>query len=155
MEIQNGKKQLQLSAKASAFLLATLLYACAIILTDRLSKKEDPLVLGILQVGTMGVLGLVFGFPFEMPHLPAGGVQWAAVLGLAIVCSGFGFTLQPVAQRGVNAETAGLFCALNPLTAPVLGRIFLNERLGLTGILGALCILFSIVLSSVGKGKSA
>lgn len=61
---------------------------------------------GILQVGTMGVLGLAFGFLFEMPHLPAGGVQWAAVLGLAIVCSGFGFTLQPVTAAKATMTAA-------------------------------------------------
>lgn len=64
-----------------------------------------------------------------------------------MVCSGFGFTLQPVAQAGTTAERAGMFCALNPLVASVLGVVFLQEHIGGQGIVGAALILTGILLS--------
>ena len=70
-----------------------------------------------------------------------------SVLALAVVCSGFGFTLQPVAQEGTTAERAGMFCALNPLVASVLGVVFLHEHIGIQGIVGAALILAGILLS--------
>ena len=83
-------------------ILAAILYTIAIILTDRLSHEDDPLVLGILQVGTMGMLALIATTLFESPRLPATGLEWGAVLWLTVVCSGFGFTFQPVAQSGTT-----------------------------------------------------
>ena len=128
---------------------AASLYACAILTTDRLTHKGDmdTLAAGIVQVATIGVLSLIASCIMETPRLPQGGTEWLSVLALAVVCSGFGFTLQPVAQAGTTAERAGMFCALNPLVASVLGVVFLRERIGGQGILGAALILSGILLS--------
>lgn len=130
-------------------LIASLLYAAAILLTARLSREDDALLLGILQVGFIGLFSTIAAFLVETPRLPESPAQWGAILYLAVVCSCFGFTLQPVAQRYVSAERAGLFCAFNPLTAAVLGTVFLRERLGLWGILGGLLILCGILFQSM------
>lgn len=135
-------------------LLAAVLYASGIILTDRLSRRDDPLLIGILQVGFIGLFSLSAACFFEIPRLPDSQTEWITILTLAIVCSGFGFTLQPVAQRYTSSERAGMFCALNPVTAAFLGTIFLNEQLGAQGILGAALVLAGILVSSVsGKKK--
>ena len=148
-----GRKGLHLGGGELLCLLASVLYAAAILLTDRLSRKNDPLQLGIVQVGTLGVLGLLFSFLFETPRLPASGAEWGMILMLALVCSCFGFTLQPVAQRYVSAERAGSFCALNPLTAALLGAVFLGERLGPWGLAGAVLILSGILIQSLPERK--
>lgn len=84
--------------------MAAVLYAAAIITTDRFSHEDDPLTLGIVQVGTLGLLALVSSFVFEAPHLPQSGTQWLMIAGLAVICTGFGFTLQPVAQSHTTAS---------------------------------------------------
>ena len=127
-------------------LLEALLYSCAILLTGSLSRRNDPLVLGIVQIGTMGVLSLAASFLFETPRLPQTGREWGMILALALVCSCFGFTFQPVAQRYIPAERAGQFCALNPLSATILGTVFLHERLGIWGLTGAGLILTAMLL---------
>lgn len=76
------------------------------------------------------------------------------VLGsLAIVCTGFGFTLQPVAQSHTNAERAGLFCALSPACATLFGAVLLHEKITLLGAAGILLILSSLLLPHLMKGK--
>ncbi|WP_088228306.1 DMT family transporter [Desulfosporosinus sp. FKB] len=134
-----------LSAGECLSLLAAVFYACSIILTDRISRKDDPLTLGILQVGFMGIYSMIAAFIFETPQLPTTFSEWEIILTLAIVCSGFGFTLQPLAQSGTTSERAGLFCALSPAGAAILGNIFLKEKLGLAGISGTLLILLGMV----------
>ena len=132
-------------------LLAAVLYAAAIIATDRFSHHHEPTALGIIQVGVIGFLGLIFGLFTETPRLPQTGMEWISLVYLAVICTGFGFTLQPVAQSRTSSEKAGIFCALNPLTATVLGVVFLHEVLDLTDIFGAVLILCGIVIYSVKK----
>ena len=130
-------------------IMAASLYACAILTTDRLTHKGDidTLTAGIVQVATIGSLSLIASCIVETPRLPQTGTEWVSVLALAIVCSGFGFTLQPVAQAGTTAERAGMFCALNPLVASALGVVFLHEHIGAQGLIGAALILAGILLS--------
>lgn len=136
-------------------MLAAILYAIAIILTDRLSHEDDPLVLGILQVGTMGVLALVATTLLESPRLPATGLEWGAVLWLAVVCSGFGFTFQPVAQSYTTAQRASMFCALSPVSSAILGVCILGEDMGFRAILGAALVMAGILLVTVfGKSRA-
>lgn len=136
-------------------LLEAVLYACAIVVTDRFSHQEDDtLVMGVIQVGTLGVLALAASFLTETPHLPYAPGTWAMVAALAVVCTGFGFTLQPVAQRYTTAERSGLLCALNPVVATACGVLILHESLSAVQLLGILLILGSLLLPYIGKEKS-
>lgn len=132
-------------------MLAAILYAIAILLTDRLSRQDDSFLLGILQVGFMGIFALIAAFVLETPRLPADSTEWGCILMLAFVCSGFGFTLQPVAQSYTTAERAGLFCALSPVAAAILGWLILKEAFGITGILGAGLVMAGILISTLAK----
>ncbi|MDO5110997.1 MAG: DMT family transporter [Clostridia bacterium] len=134
-------------------LLAAGLYAVAIIATDRFSHSDDPLALGVIQVGVIGLLGLAAAMLLERPQLPAARTEWGCILYLSIVCTGFGFTLQPLAQSRTSAEKAGMFCAFNPLTASVLGVVFLHEGFAWTHVLGAALILCSIVVYGRYKAR--
>lgn len=127
-------------------MMAALTYATLIILISALSSKADPIRVGIFQVGTLAFMSLLAAILIETPVLPSGGSEWFYMLYLAVICTVFGFTLQPYAQSGTTAERAGVLCALNPVTASILGSIFLNETLTLKGIVGALLILASIIL---------
>lgn len=105
-------------------ILEAFLYSTAILVTDRLTHAgADPLLSGVVQVGFLGALAL------------------------ALVCSGFGFTLQPVAQSGTTADHAALFCALNPFVAAALGAVCFHEHFGIVGQLGGALILAGIVVS--------
>ena len=97
-------------------------------------------------MGTVGVLSLTVSLLTETPHLPTSLGGWGGVVMLALVCTGFGLTLQPMAQSHISAEKAGLFCALSPVSAAVLGWVFLREDLGPVGLLGAALVLCSILL---------
>ena len=129
--------------------IVALLYTGVIIITDREAKKYDPFVIGILYVGFMGLFGIVGSFLTETVHMPVGMSQWFQMLMLAVICSSFGFAFQPVAQRTISTETAGLLTALNPLTTAVCGILILGEEFGPAKIIGACLILTGIVLHNV------
>ena len=146
---------LQLSGGVAWCLLAAAFYTGLILLTDRFSHQEDSLLLGIIQVMSLGVAALGASWLFETPRLPGSGTEWGAILVLAVVCTGFGFTLQPVAQSHTTAERAGLFCALSPAFSGALGYLLLGERFGVQGFLGAALILGSIFLTQILENRTA
>lgn len=149
------RESLSFSAGEGFCILAAVLYAGTIMLTDRVSRQDDPLILGILQVGFMGLFGLIASLIFESPRLPATSTEWGCILMLAVVCSGFGFTLQPVAQSHTSSERAGLFCALSPACAGILGMVFLKEEMGLRGLFGCVLVLAAVGLSQISGKKQA
>ena len=131
-------------------LIAAFLYACTILVTDRLSHSGiDTLAAGIVQVGVIGAFSVAASFLTETPRLPSGTTEWLGIVMLAVVCTGFGFTLQPVAQSGTTAERAGMFCALNPVVAAGLGIMFLHEPFTVKTIVGGILILLGIVLAEL------
>lgn len=136
-------------------LCAALLYALAIIITDRFSRRGDGLMIGVMQVGFIGIYALAASFIFEVPRLPSGGSEWGVILALAIVCTCVGFTFQPVAQAHLSSECAGLFCALSPVFASLLGVVFLGEAVTLQGVFGAALILFSLYIPHIFARKAA
>ena len=134
-------------------LLAALCYSAAILVTARFSREGDALALGIVQIGVMGALGLAAAFLFEQPTLPAGPLQWEALAVLVVVCTGFGFTLQPVAQRHLSAERASLFCATTPLVASLLGITLLGEPAGPATFVGLGLIISAMVVANLPMRK--
>lgn len=140
---------LTLSPGHALCVMGSIFYALFIVATDRLSTKEDPLLLGVWQLGFAALFGLVATNLFEAPALPADPVYWGAVLGLALVCSAFGFVAQPVAQRATTAEHAALLFALEPVSSAVLAFVFLGETLDARGILGAVLVIAGVLVASL------
>lgn len=133
-------------------LLAGLYYAAAIIITERLSRSAgSTLGIGVVQIGAMGALASAATLLFEAPQLPAGTNEWAMLAVLIVVCTGFGFTLQPLAQSHVTAARAGLFCAVSPAIATLLGVTVLGEPFAALDALGLLLILASIIMPYIRK----
>lgn len=127
-------------------LLAAFFYASSIVAMARLTHGCDALLVGFFQIVTMGVLSLTGSFLFESPSLPTQLLTYECLIYLAVVCSSFGFTLQPLAQTYCSAETAGLLCALSPLIGMVLGVVVLGEPLTVLRIVGLVLILSAILL---------
>ena len=140
--------QMTLSKGEILAILAAFGFAVTIIITDRVSKNGDSFMIGVIQVGVIGFASLVCSLIFESFKLPSSGSQWGAIIYLAIVATCVGFVIQPVAQSGTTSSHTGLISSLNPVVAALLGAIFLGERFGTKGIIGAFLILFAILMQN-------
>ena len=136
-------------------ILAALFYTAYIIITARMVPEKEAFQIGILQNGFLGLYGLGAAFVTGTARLPHSRLELVCILMLAIVCSAFGLTLQPVAQSHTTAERAGLFCALSPVSASLLGFVFLHEKPGIAGLIGAALILFSIFIPRLASRMPA
>ncbi len=130
-----------------------LTYTAFILVTDVYSKDDDPLLLGIWQLGFSGAIALVCTFIFETPTLPSNGPEWAAILGLAIVCSAFCFVVQPIAQAYTTPEHTALLFSLEPVSTAAFAFVFLHEVLNTQGMIGAALVLFGVLFASIQKTK--
>lgn len=127
-------------------LLAALSYAVVILLTARYAARDDSFQLGYLQVFWIFIFSTAATLLVETPRMPQNQTEWMVILVLAVVCTGFGFTLQPVAQQHTSTERAGMFCALNPLCATIMGTTLLGETLSVYKLLGITCIIIGLTL---------
>lgn len=149
------KASLSMTSGEIFALLGALSYALLIIFTDRFAENDDPITLGIVQVGFVGIMGIAMSFAFETPHLPTTHIAWAAVAALSLICTVVGFTFQPLVQKYMSSEKAGLFLALNPVSASILGIIFLGEGTTTSELFGAGMVLVAVILASTVSEKEA
>ncbi len=130
-------------------LLEALCYACAIVATGRFAHHDDGLTLGLIQIGTMGILSIGAALAFEPFIIPAQSDQWASFALLIVLCTGFGFAFQPVAQRLLTAERTAMLTALSPVASALLGVFFRGEVVTSTMVVGALLILTGLMIPSL------
>ena len=127
-------------------LAGTVWYSITVIVTDKAAKNDDLEVVAVYQLLFIAVFAYIGAFVFEEVRLPQSGQEWGAVLALAIICSGVGFTIQPFGQKYTTPERAGILAVFNPLTAAVLGVVFLNEKMSGSMLVGAALILTAILV---------
>lgn len=129
-------------------LLAAISYAVAIIITTNFSKEvDDSILLGVYQVGFMGLFCFIMSILTEAPRIPNSGNEWFCILYLALVCSGFGIAIQPFAQSGTTAERSALIASLNPLSVAVLGVVLLHEPLTFAYVAGGALVMAGILVA--------
>lgn len=132
-------------------MLSALAYAIQILIIGRVTKDHDPITVGIMQLGFAGILALVLSSFFESPILPQNTVAWMSILGLAILCSAFGFISQAVAQKHTSPTQTSLMFSLEPLFAAGLAVIILGEAFTIRDIIGAFLIICGVIVATLGS----
>ena len=126
-------------------LFGTFWYSLSVIVTDTAAKNDDLMIVSIYQLLFIAIFAFIGAFFFEDLRLPQSGSEWGAILALAIICSCVGFTIQPFGQKYITPERAGVLAVFNPLTAAILGVLFLHEKMTPSMLLGSFLILISIL----------
>ena len=134
-------------------ILAAMTYAVCILTTEKVTRNGDPISIGMIQLGTMGVLSLMISLAMGDFGFPQTGKQWIMMLILVMLCSCFGFAFQPVGQKYVPAETAAVFTVVNPLTASIMGVVFAGEAVTAPKLAGFVLILAALLLYNMREGE--
>ena len=136
---------------AALCLMGALFYAIYIVVQDRIAKGEAAFLISILQLGVASLLGLLASFLFEVPTLPQSPATWGAVIYLGLICSAYGFVVQPIAQKHAAPERIGLIFSLEPVFSALLSFLFLHEVLAGINYLGGGLIFLAVVLPELIK----
>jgi len=134
-------------------------YALDLIYTEKaVSRPEvDPLQMGVLELGVVGVIMLTLSLFLEQPHWPSAPVFWGSALFLALFCTGFAFVVQTVQQQYTSASHVGLIFTLEPLFSAVVAYFLADEVLLPRAYVGAALMLSSLILMELlpAEKKSA
>ncbi len=96
----------------------------------------------IMPIGALSLLPLVTFSP------KTSGI-WLSLILLAFISTYLAYLLYYLGLKHVEASRAVLIATVEPVAAAGLAALFYNERLGIAGLLGALCILAAALLSAV------
>lgn len=72
----------------------------------------------------------------------------ALLIALTVVPTALAYTMYLRGLRSVNATTAAVMSLLEPLTAALLAALLLGDRLGTTGVVGAIMLAAAVVLAA-------
>ncbi|HKG73264.1 MAG TPA: DMT family transporter [Aestuariivirgaceae bacterium] len=124
-----------------AALAASLSYAFAGVFGRRFSATS-PMTTAAGQVTVSGFLLMPLALAIETPWLspPPPPEAWAAVAGLAVLCTAFAYILYFTVLRRAGATNILLVTFLIPPSAIALGILFLGEHLSLAELIGLLAI---------------
>lgn len=136
-----------LSTGAILCVLCAICNGVYLVWTNHFAKKVQPLQLGIYQLGFAACYACV-GFFFEAPTIPATFNEWTAILGMAILCSAYGYVLQPIAQKFTSAEEAGFIFSLEPVFAVIFAFIVFHEWMSSMALTGAILILTGVLAAN-------
>ncbi|MEG0720445.1 MAG: DMT family transporter [Lachnospiraceae bacterium] len=131
---------------------SALLMACTLEFSAKHLEKADSIFLATFQAGFVGIVCLIIGLVSkeQFPALTSVPMEaWGAVLYLGIGCTGIAYGLQNSALCGINSTKAALVLCAEPVFTAVASYFMLGEVLSVTGWVGAVIIMVSIVLASV------
>ncbi len=145
-------------------LICALFFAIHILVVDYYSPKVDGVRLSCIQFAVCALLGLIptscvdIGLSVEklqawLPLL-ASWEAWISLLFAGVMSSGVAFTLQIIAQNGLNPTVASLIMSLESVFAVLAGWLILHECMTGREIVGCVLIFGAIVLAQVPMKKN-
>ncbi len=130
-------------------LIAAIAFAYQIITVGIYTDSTDSLLLGILQIGVVGMWSLFATLLFESPVIPTGVSLWTNLLILSIVCTCGAFITQSVAQQYTSATHTALIYSGEPVFASIFAYFWVGEMLSTRGLIGAGLILTGMLVAEL------
>ena len=123
--------------------------AAHILATASAVERFDVGALLAVQLGVVGSTCLAIGAAAGQLEAPAGSTVWSALIVTSLVASALGFFVQSFAQQHAPPARTALILASEPAFAGLFGWLLNDERLTVTGWLGAALIMTAIVAVEV------
>ena len=126
-------------------------FALQIIFTDKYSKKVNVFMLVLFQFLTVSLLSLVFSLTLDNVtfNLDFNYIFLKAVLITAIIATVYAFLIQTYMQQFTTPTKTAVIFAMEPVSAGIYGYFAGNEILTSIQILGAILIIFAVLLAEI------
>jgi drug/metabolite transporter (DMT)-like permease len=130
-------------------------FAAHILLLGRYAPHLDTYRLAVVQLGTAGLLALVWAALAGDLVAPASAEVWVALAITSVVASAGAFLIQTRAQRELSPTRTAVIITMEPVFAGLFGFLVAGERLSGRGWLGAGLILAGMLIAELGGREPA
>ncbi len=145
-------------ADATRMLMGNLLVFAAVVceaayvvigkrLTEGLSPKRISAIINLWGLALVTPMGLWWAMRFDFGSVPAG--SWVLLLFYGLAASVWTVWLWMTGLRRVPASRAGVFTVMLPISAALVGVVFLGERLSSVQLLAFGIALLGLVLATL------
>ncbi len=128
---------------------AAILYASVIILNKKL-REISAYEKTVMQLGTAAVVVIPYIFLTEdVTQLTFEPLTVVMLLVTGIIHTGIAYALYFNSMKDLKAQTVAIFSYIDPAVAIILSAVILKERMDIYGIIGAVLILGSAMISEI------
>ena len=134
-------------------LAAAVLYASVVMLNKKITGvgTYEKTILQLLSASV--VLVPYLAVTEDLSGLTLTPLAAVMILILGVVHTGVAYALYFGSMDGLRAQTVALFSYIDPVTAILLSALILHEKMTLFGVLGAVLVLGSTIVSELWTGK--
>lgn len=134
-------------------LICAVLFSFHILIIDYFSPKGDGVIMSCIQFFVCGILSGIVMLFVENPSIGSLiDAKWA-ILYAGVLSCGVAYTLQVVAQKGVNPTVASLILCLESVVAVLAGWLILGDELTTRELAGCILMFAAIVLAQLPAPK--
>lgn len=136
--------------------LGSIAFSVHILVIDYFSPQVDCVRVSCIQFFVCGVVCAVPMLVWERPALGAIFAAWLPLLYAGALSCGVGYTLQIVAQKGMDPTVASLLLSLESVFAALSGWALLHQRLSPRELTGCALVFCAIILAQLpGRRRNA
>lgn len=133
--------------------IGALLFSVHIMVIDYFTERVDGVKMSCIQFWVCGALSGAAMFLVEEPHLTDILLAWQPILYAGVLSCGVAYTLQIVAQRGMNPTVASLILSLESVISVLAGMLLLGQRMAAREALGCVLMFAAIILAQLPERK--
>ena len=130
-------------------LVCAVTFSFHIMVVDYFSPKVDGIKMSCIQFFVCGILSSVCMFLFENPQISQILSAWIPILYAGVMSCGIAYTLQIIAQEGMNPTVASLILSMEAVVSVLAGWILLNEALSARELTGCAFMFAAIILAQL------
>ena len=130
-----------------------MLYSAVVILNKKLPDTE-PLSKTLVQLLSASVVILPYVLLSQgFSDVPTDARSVVLILVVGIVHTGLAYALYFGSMNGLSTQTVAIFSYVDPVTALLLSIFLLHEEFSMLGIIGAVLMIGSAIVSVTGRQK--
>ncbi len=145
-----------------ALIASAFLFAIQILLIDHFSPQMDPVRLSSIEFLVCGILSAIPALIYDVPSRGGFGMwlydftfwdAWTPILYAGVFSSGVAYTLQVVAQPGLNPTIASLIMSFEAVFGTLAGWVLLKQTLTHREVIGCVLMFIAIVIAQLPLSK--
>lgn len=141
-----------LNVESSYFLECAVIWAFITILSQKASKRANPMFYTLVVFGITGFTNMIFALPYHPFDFQAyDGVFWTTILFIGIFPGTFSTALFFISAGKIGAHRTGVFMFIVPVGAIVSSWFVYGESIALSTLIGCLLAFFAVMLFNMKK----